>query len=507
MARTPLMNLVRRAIAQAHAQHNPSRRTFLQTSALAAAAAATPSILQSCTKAPSVRIDHTVRVAVVGAGLAGLHAAWLLKKANVDVAMFEASKRTGGRCLTANNLLVEGAWTELGGEFIDSGHGDMLSLANSLGVELIDTQSMRFQENDTYYFHGRAYTMDDIVEAVEPFLERIAADAEKLPPSLTDLRTSPARSLDLLSLESYFAGLGIEGWLRSLLEIAFVTENGLELGEQSALNLITMVSTDTSDGEFKPFGASDERFVVRGGVQRITNALASAVRDTTHTEHVLTDVSHDGERFVLAFQHGIDHVHVAADHVVLALPFTMLRSVSMNIELPELKRRVINELRYGTNGKLLMGFDEAFWKANERSGTILTDLPLQLVWENSYLQNVKGAGLTMFYGGSMSRVINGMSNKDAGAMMMQHLETVWPFSAGMGPTRVERMHWPTQPFIKASYSAYGPGQWTDFYGVEGTSVGNLHFAGEHCSLQHKGYMNGAAETGRIAAERIIAALA
>ncbi len=507
MARTPLMNLVRRAIAQAHAQHNPSRRTFLQTSALAAAAAATPSILQSCTKAPAVRIDHTVRVAVVGAGLAGLHAAWLLKKANVDVAMFEASKRTGGRCLTANNLLVEGAWTELGGEFIDSGHGDMLSLANSLGVELIDTQSMRFQENDTYYFHGRAYTMDDIVEAVEPFLERIAADAEKLPPSLTDLRTSPARSLDLLSLESYFAGLGIEGWLRSLLEIAFVTENGLELGEQSALNLITMVSTDTSDGEFKPFGASDERFVVRGGVQRITNALASAVRDTTHTEHVLTDVSHDGERFVLAFQHGIDHVHVAADHVVLALPFTMLRSVSMNIELPELKRRVINELRYGTNGKLLMGFDGAFWTANERSGTVLTDLPLQLVWENSYLQNVKGAGLTMFYGGSMSRVINGMSNKDAGAMMMQHLETVWPFSAGMRPTRVERMHWPTQPFIKASYSAYGPGQWTDFYGVEGTSVGNLHFAGEHCSLQHKGYMNGAAETGRIAAERIIAALA
>jgi len=507
MARTPLMNLVRRAIAQAHAQHNPSRRTFLQTSALAAAAAATPSILQSCTKAPSVRIDHTVRVAVVGAGLAGLHAAWLLKKANVDVAMFEASKRTGGRCLTANNLLVEGAWTELGGEFIDSGHGDMLSLANSLGVELIDTQSMRFQENDTYYFHGRAYTMDDIVEAVEPFLERIEADAEKLPPSLTDLRTSPARSLDLLSLESYFAGLGIEGWLRSLLEIAFVTENGLELGEQSALNLITMVSTDTSDGEFKPFGASDERFVVRGGVQRITNALASAVRDTTHTAHVLTDVSHDGERFVLAFQHGIDHVHVAADHVVLALPFTMLRSVSMNIELPELKRRVINELRYGTNGKLLMGFDGAFWTANERSGTVLTDLPLQLVWENSYLQNVKGAGLTMFYGGSMSRVINGMSNKDAGAMMMQHLETVWPFSAGMRPTRVERMHWPTQPFIKASYSAYGPGQWTDFYGVEGTSVGNLHFAGEHCSLQHKGYMNGAAETGRIAAERIIAALA
>ncbi len=501
------MNLVRRAIAQAHAQHSPSRRSFLQTSALAAAAAATPSIIQSCTKAPSIRIDRTVRVAVVGAGLAGLHAAWLLKRANVDVAVFEASKRTGGRCLTANNLLIDGAWTELGGEFIDSGHGDMLTLANELGVDLIDTDSMRYHDNDTFYLHGRAYTMDDIVEAVEPFLAQIAADAEKLPPSLADLRTSPARSLDLLSLESYFAGLGIEGWLRSLLEIAFVTENGLELGEQSALNLITMVSTDTSDGEFKPFGASDERFVVRGGVQRITNALAASVQTTTHTNHVLTDVSHDGERFVLAFQRGIDPVHVAADYVVLALPFTMLRNVTINIELPELKRRVINELRYGTNGKLLVGFNDAFWLKNERSGTILTDLPLQLVWENSHMQDVKGAGLTMFYGGSMSRIISGMSNKEAGAMMMQHINTVWPFSVGIQPTRVERIHWPSQPYIKASYSAYGPGQWTEFYGVEGAPVGNLHFAGEHCSLQHKGYMNGAAETGRLAAERIIAALA
>jgi monoamine oxidase len=246
---------------------------------------------------------------------------------------------------------------------------------------------------------------------------------------------------------------------------------------------------------------------VRGGVQRITNALASAVQGSTHTNHVLTDVSHNGEQFVIAFQHGIDAVHIAADYVVLALPFTMLRNVSLNIELPEIKRRVINELRYGTNGKLLMGFDDAFWNRNEQSGTILTDLPMQLVWENSYMQDVKGAGLTMFYGGSMSRVINGMSNKEAGAMMMQHLNTVWPFSAGNKPTRVERMHWPTQPFIKASYSAYGPGQWTDFYGAEGASVGNLHFAGEHCSLQHKGYMNGAVETGRLAAERILATIA
>jgi monoamine oxidase len=40
-------------------------------------------------------------------------------------------------------------------------------------------------------------------------------------------------------------------------------------------------------------------------------------------------------------------------------------------------------------------------------------------------------------------------------------------------------------------------------GAEGLSVGNLLFAGEHCSREFQGFMNGGAQTGRLVAEAIL----
>ncbi len=55
-----------------------------------------------------------------------------------------------------------------------------------------------------------------------------------------------------------------------------------------------------------------------------------------------------------------------------------------------------------------------------------------------------------------------------------------------------------------SYSCYKPGQWTSLGGEEGKPVDDLHFAGEQCSSEYQGYMNDGAETGRTAAEAVIA---
>jgi monoamine oxidase len=64
------------------------------------------------------------------------------------------------------------------------------------------------------------------------------------------------------------------------------------------------------------------------------------------------------------------------------------------------------------------------------------------------------------------------------------------------------MHWPTVPTMKGSYACYKPGQW-QFFGLEGEREGNLHFCGEHTSLDFQGYMEGAAETGAFVAAEII----
>jgi monoamine oxidase len=65
-----------------------------------------------------------------------------------------------------------------------------------------------------------------------------------------------------------------------------------------------------------------------------------------------------------------------------------------------------------------------------------------------------------------------------------------------------RMHWPTQPFTRGSYTCYRPGQWS-FWTLEGVREGPVHFCGEHTSPEFQGWMEGGAETGGRVAKEIL----
>lgn len=69
--------------------------------------------------------------------------------------------------------------------------------------------------------------------------------------------------------------------------------------------------------------------------------------------------------------------------------------------------------------------------------------------------------------------------------------------------KIARMHWPSQPFTLGSYICYRTGQYTSIAGAEALPMGNVFFAGEHCGGDFSGFMNGAAKSGREAAERVL----
>src|SRR4051812_37291828 len=76
-----------------------------------------------------------VPVVIVGAGLAGLHAAWRLAEARIDVVVLEARVRVGGR--TWSHTLDDGSVVERGGEFIAPGDTVLRGLCAELGLELV----------------------------------------------------------------------------------------------------------------------------------------------------------------------------------------------------------------------------------------------------------------------------------------------------------------------------------------------------------------------------------
>ena len=356
-------------------------------------------------------------------------------------------------------------------------------------------------------FGGRRYTEDDIVREIAPFLPSVALDVERLPIDLAELSESPARSLDGISLESYFAQLGLTGWLRSFLETAFVTENGLELGEQSALNFILMIGLELRDGAFRLYGESDERYKIRGGNQQIPDRLAGELGERIQLGHRLERIGRVADRYVLSFRTGSTTIDHLADLIICAIPFTTLREVRVDLELPPRLHAMIDELHYGANAKTLVGFDRPFWHDRQASGVVYTDRTLQLVWDNTAMQGVQGAGLTMYSGGSTCRMLMSLPKEEARLMLLDSLASIWPAAEDHPARRFERMNWPQAPFVKGSYSSFGPGQWSAFYGIGSSSVnGTLFFAGEHTDEEFRGYMNGAARSGRVAAEKVLEGL-
>jgi monoamine oxidase len=512
MPRTPLMHLLRKAVRKAAQEKHlvsEDRRRFLQTSLAAGAGLAVPSLITACADPQKTMPGGGPRVVIIGAGIGGLAAAHTLRKAGIKAEIYEATSRTGGRIMTARDLLFPGTVTELGAELIDSDDAEIQRLAQDLDLQLLDLHTPAMQAlHETFFFDGHHYTEADIVREIGPVLEHMSMEVQGAQGTRADGTQAPYQSFDEMSIEAYFAHLGLTGWLRAFLESAYVSENGLELGEQSAQNFTSSVGLDVSNGTFSLFGQSDERYKIAGGNQQLTDRLAEHNAGSLHKSHVLEAVRHLGNVYAVSLRQGDRVFDIPADFLILAIPFTLLREVELHVPVPPIVNKMITELRYGNNSKVVVAFERPFWHDQRANGTIYADEPIQLTWDNTAGQGAQGGGLTFFSGGTNCRMLGGMTREASGSYLLGQLAHIWPEAAVVRTSKLHRMHWPSMPWARASYSSFGPGQWTQFAGLlqQGFSNNTLQFAGEHCSDADRGFMNGAATTGRQAAERVLQSL-
>lgn len=515
-SRTPLLRALRDALRIAsrsrtsgipiddvYGSNSPTidRRTFLKGAGATALVATTGGIISSC--GPSILKATDARVAIVGAGLAGLTAAYDLKKAGITAQIYEASTRMGGRVFTARDIMGSGFTTELGGEFIDSSHEELLALARELEIGILDRHANPLLKEHTYFFGGEHKSDLDAATAFVPAVQKIHEDFASLPEAINYRTRGTAAVLDAMPLSSYIAQLPVEDWLKQALSVAYLTEFGLETASQSSLNLVTTLGPATSENHFHIFGESDERFRIDGGNSVITRELASRLEQQIHSGMVLEAIEAKGSGFDLTFAKDATANTIRADAVILALPFTMLRNVAIDVELPPLKRKAIDELGYGTHTKLMIGMKRRVWNREDHSGYAFSDRPFQLGWDNTELQPGENGGYTALLAGTTGLEANKPTQHELADRMLPGLSECFPGFSHWTNNKYERFHWPSYPFTKGSYACYLPGQWTSIAGAEIEPVGNLFFAGEHTSQKAQGFMNGAVETGQYAARSVL----
>lgn len=481
-----------------HHRHSLGRRHFLRTTARAGLllGAGGPAMAGDLLHAALDKPNY--KIAIVGAGMAGLGAGFMLRRKGVVATLFEGDKRPGGRIKSARLFDNGNLNTEIGAEFIDTVHADMLWFTRVAGFDgqLMDVEKDLFGERDAFYFENRMYTAKDVLAEFSGVYPQIQADQKKA-------NRRQAVFFDNMSMAEYVDKLQVSSWVKKMLHAAFLGENGLEPAEQSAVNLLSIF--EIKNDKFYPFGHSDERFKVIGGNEQIPKAIAKQLDGQIRYEHRLVALRENaGGSITLTFNAGGATKEETFDVVVMALPFSVLRDIDIKMELPPLKQRVIRELGYGTNAKFILETRNRPWRERGYRGYLFNE-QIPNGWDSAQMQNGNaGAGsFTCYFGGVHGKNAARGSEQSQQEYILPALDGAFPGTKASLTGKMELAAWPSNPFVRGSYSCPKPGQVTGFDGVAFEPVRRLYFAGEHTSTEYWGFMNGAAETGRRVAEKIL----
>lgn len=499
------------------------RRKFLAASGATAAALASGCAVEVGERAGASRQALSGGdIGIVGAGLAGLVCADRLAAKGVAATLYDAADRVGGRCWSLGGsfpgpVSFPGQVCERGGELIDNLHKTILGYANEFKLTLEDVSK---EPGEIFYqFGGQAYEEATVVDEYRALVEAMHDDLRTLGAPTADLHTEADRVLDYTNLRDYLVTRGAGPVIRAALDAAYNIEYGLEIEEQSCLNMLLFIHVDKRS-RFQPFGVySDERYHIVEGNESIVRGIANRLPGPVSLGRKLVRAKKlsDG-RIELTFKQGNKTVTAVHDRVVLTLPFSVLREVDLDpsLALPAWKSYAIQNLGYGTNAKLMVGFKGRPWAALGSNGTAYTDRAhLQNCWEtNGKNASPSRAILTDYTGGKLGASLATKSAQADAEEFLADLDTVYPGAKAAatrgadGKLLVHLEHWPSNPLSKGSYTCNRPGYFTTICDNEAKAVGNLHFAGEHTSsfYEWQGFMEGACLSGLRAAGEILAAL-
>jgi monoamine oxidase len=357
-----------------------------------------------------------------------------------------------------------------------------------------------------------------VVDEFRELVDAMRDDLRTVGSPTADSFTPADAVLDRTNLEEYLETRGAGALIKAVIDVAYTIEYGLEIGRQSCLNFLFFIHADRRS-KFTPFGVfSDERYHVVGGNQQIPAGLAAGLGGQIRYGLTLQRARKTAAgRIELTLRRGSSTVRATHDAVVFAIPFSVLRDVELDatLGLPASKLFAIRNLAYGTNAKMMLGFNGPMWRGLGSNGQSYSDLTNhQSTWETNPSRATSAhAVLTDYSGGDRGARLDPRRVQTEASRFLGDLDLVYP-GARAAATRDARgnvlahlEHWPSNPLTKGSYTCNQPGYFTTIAGNEQKPVGNLFFAGEHTSsfYENQGFLEGAVLSGVRAADEILRA--
>lgn len=492
-----------------------TRRDFLRTLASGVSVLGAQSGPVSASALRLQRRTAPKRVVVLGAGLAGLAAAYELHRVGHEVIVLEARAFPGGRVRTLRDGFADGLYAEAGGqayypvsenyaakyieEFglspLPGGRGGLTTLWHLRGKNIRATSPLADWPIDLTPAEQQLGLAGMRQKYLAPALDELAGLLDPAKPSW------PSEAVDRFDKMSFAELLRSRGASPAAVELIRIADNdyvGEGADAYSALDMLGQVYNVRATGRFLR-GAFIQ---IAGGNDLLPRAFAERLGSRVKYNAAATRVQRSDSSVTVHFQQSGREDSVTGDFAVCAIPFSVLRSLTVTPPFSSEKATAIRELSHTSLARTYIQCKQRFWVDQGLSGSASTDLPTTYFWESTVGQPGTRGVLQGYVMGPHARAFARFGAAERRAFAMDQAREVFPDVMRHAET-VTSVSWDEEPYSRGDYAFLRPGDGKRLFPHLATPEGRVHFAGEHTSTWFlHGSMQGALESG-IRAARVI----
>lgn len=482
------------------------RREFLKRSLIATTAlsAFRPELL-AASREEIQRTGAAKKVIVIGAGLAGLSAAYELTQAGHEVTVLEARPRVGGRVYTIRGPFADDLYAEAGATNVFDVHEWTMKYIKLLGVQLDPMES----SSGAGIFHvrgkrvvikpGSAVELLLDLRADEKGMGRRELWEKYVAPVVKEIGNADApdwpsaalKKYDRVSFAEFLRQQGASPDAVALLRLGLADQLGEGADAVSALNLLR---------EAAPRAMVKDAYSIHGGSDRLPKAFAARVGDRIHYGAAVVKIEHDARGVRVACALAGSQMTFAADYLICAIPFAVLRRVTVSPGFSSLKQQAITQLGNTSVVRVFLQTRKRFWLDEGLSGAATTDMPIMTAYDKAhYLPGTRGM-LEAYVAGARARQLAAMKEDERLGFTVKQMEQLLPsirehYEGGAS------VCWDDEEWTRGAYAWFKPGQMEAWLPHIARPEGRVHFAGDHTS-PWPGWMNGALQSGNRAAREV-----
>lgn len=451
------------------------------------------------------RSGATQKVLVLGAGMAGLSAAYELMRAGHEVEVLEAQTRVGGRVFTMREPFSHGLYGEAGAMRIPRAHaltmayvekfglstfpfrmGNPRALCCLMGLRLTLEEAER--DPDRLGFElaesERGLTSAALwARALRPLAARLEAESGAAWSAITE-------EYDSYSVREF---LESQGWSEGAIE-----RFGLLANQEALMNSSFLELLREEVGNYYT-----DMVQLEGGMDRLAAAFLPHLGGRIRFGCRVVAIEQKPDEVWVHYRTAAGRYSARAARAIVTLPTPLLRHIEFLPSLSRPKMRAIRQLHYDASAKIFLQCRRRFWEEDDGifGGGTVTDLAVRNIYYPEHGRDTgRGVLLASYTWSEDAQRWGSLSPSERVEQALEDVARIHPSVRDEFEAGASKM-WHDDEFAGGAFALFDPGQQTLLHDAVRAPEGRLHFAGEHTSLAHA-WIQGAIESGLRAAREV-----